>query len=42
MTKEAKIDNEEMTVSTISGAVKTVQLNVKEWNQNIFQHYTQK
>ena len=32
MTKEARIDNEEKTVSSISGAGKTEQLHVKELN----------
>jgi len=33
--KEARIHNGEKTVSSISGAGKTGQLHVEEWNENI-------
>ena len=42
LTKEAKIYNGEKTVSSTSGAGKTGQLHVKEWNQNTSEHHTQK
>ena len=42
MKKEARIYNGEKTVSLISGAGKTGQLHVKEWNYNTPSHYTQK
>ena len=32
LTKEAKLYNGAMTASSISGAVKTGKLHVKEWN----------
>ena len=32
LTKKARIDNGEKTASSISGAGKTGQLHVKEWN----------
>ena len=35
MTKEAKINNGKKTTSLISGAGKTRQLHVKEWNTKI-------
>ena len=35
MKKEAKIYNEEKIISSISGAGKTGQLHVKEWNYDI-------
>ena len=35
LTEEARIYNEEKTVSSVSGAGKTGQVHVKEWNQNI-------
>ena len=33
MTKETRIYNGEKTVSTVSGAGKTEQLHLKEWNR---------
>ena len=39
MTKEARIHNGEKTVSSISGAGKTEQLYLKEWNQNTLTPY---
>ena len=42
MTKQARIYNGEKTDSSISGAGKTGQLHVKEWNYNTFYHHTQK
>ena len=41
-TKQAKIYNEEKSVSLTSGAGKTGQPPVKEWNYTTFKHHTQK
>ena len=38
--KEGKIYNGEKTVSSTSGAVKTGQLYVKEWNEHFLTPYT--
>ena len=42
MTMEARIYNGEKTTCSISGAGKTEQLHVKEWNQNILLYQAQK
>ena len=40
LTKEAKIYNREKTISLISGAGKTGQPSVKEWNEHFLTSYT--
>ena len=42
MTKEARIYNEEKTVSSISGVGKTGQLHAKELNWTTLSHHAQK
>ena len=42
MTKEARIYNEEKTVSLINGVGKTGQSQAKEWNWTTIVHHTQK
>ena len=42
MTKEGKIYNGEKTASSVSGAMRTGQLHLKDWHQNTFKHHTKK
>ena len=41
-TKEARIYNGAKTASSVSGAEKTGQPHVKEWNQNISWHHIER
>ena len=42
MTKEGKIYNGEKTASSVSGAMRTGQLHLKDWHQNTFKHHTKR
>ena len=42
MTKEARINNGEKTVSSISDVGKTGQVYAKEWDSDISSHHVQK